>query len=73
MTLTEIKEAIAEGKTVCWSNDLYTIKPGADGELVIYCKSNDHQIGLTCRNGVTLNGPEEDFYIKGESKNETHH
>ena len=44
-----------------------------DGELVIYCKSNYHQIGLTCRDGVTLNGPEEDFYIKGGSKNETHH
>ena len=66
MTLTEIKEAMSEGKTVCWSNDRYTVKPGADGDLVIHCATDYHQIGLTWRDGVTLNGREEDFYIKGE-------
>ena len=68
MTLTEIKEAIAKGKTVCWSNDRYTIKHGADGDLVIHCATNYHQIGLTWRDGVTLNGREEDFYIKGGAR-----
>ena len=68
MTLAEIKEAIAEGKTVCWSNDQYTIKHGADGDLVIHCATNYHRIGLTWRDGVTLNGREEDFYIKGERR-----
>ena len=68
MTLAEIKEAIAEGKTVCWSNDRYTIKHGADGDLVIHCATNYHRIGLTWRDGVTLNGREEDFYIKGGAR-----
>lgn len=68
MTLTDIKEAIAEGKTVCWSNDRYTIKHGADGDLVIHCATNYHRIGLTWRDGVTLNGREEDFYVKGERR-----
>ena len=68
MTLTEIKEAMSEGKTVYWSNDRYTIKHGADGDLVIYCATNYHQIGLTWRDGVTLNGREEDFYIKGGAR-----
>ena len=53
---------------MCWSNDRYTIKHGADGDLVIHCATNYHQIGLTWRDGVTLNGREEDFYIKGERK-----
>ena len=26
MTLEEIKNAVLEGKTVCWSNDLYEVR-----------------------------------------------
>lgn len=79
MNLGEIKEAIENGKTVCWSNDGYEVKKYDGKELdedtweyvpvvnyEIVCLSNQHMIGLTWVDGVTLNGKEKDFYIKGE-------
>ena len=62
MNLTEIKAALKAGKKVYWSNSLYEVKKSKD-DYVIQCKSNNHCIGLTWTDGVTLNGKEEDFYI----------
>lgn len=67
MTLQEIKDAIDSGKKVCWSNDMYDVIKDKLGQYLIVCSSNQHTIGLTWADGVTMNGKEEDFYIKPES------
>lgn len=65
MTLQEIKQAIEQGKTVNWSSNYYeVIKVIKDknNEYLIRCKGNGHCIGLTWRDGVTMNGNEIEFY-----------
>lgn len=63
MNLQEIKQAIAEGKTVHWENQLYEVVLDKIGQYLIFCKLNGHCIGLTWADGVTMNGKEEQFYI----------
>jgi len=70
MNLQQIKQAIEEGKTVCWANEAYrVIKTKSGGYLIGYNIGGrgENYIGLTWRDGVTLNGKEEEFYIKGEN------
>ena len=63
MTVHEIKKAVDDGKKVHWSSNIYIVhKVGAS--YLITCTHNDHTIGLTWLDGVTLNGKEEDFYIE---------
>ena len=66
MKLEEIKFAVDQGDTVCWKNDGYEVEWWGDGYNIV-CQSNRHGIGLTWTDGVTLNGKEEDFYIKEET------
>ena len=64
MILKEIKQAIKDGKTVCYSkspNDL--IEDWGDQGLHIVCQSNRYAIGLTWKDGTTMNGKPEDFSI----------
>lgn len=63
MTLQEIKQAVDEGKVVHWASELYEVRK-ANNDYLIVCTSNDHGIGLTWQDGVTMNGKEEDFYIQ---------
>ncbi len=63
MNLEEIKENIEAGKTVHWASDAYIVVLNSRGEYDILCPSNDSRIGLTWRDGVTLNGDESDFYL----------
>jgi hypothetical protein len=67
MTLSEIKQALNEGKRVFHHHKGYEVFTGfyPDGEQYwnITCLQNDHTIGLTWRNGVTMNGKEADFFI----------
>lgn len=63
MTAQEIKAAVDNGKTVHWKNELYVIVKDKRNEYYIKCLSNNHCIGLTWEDDVTLNGKEEDFYI----------
>ena len=63
MTLLEIKEAVDNGKTVCWANELYEVVKGHGGYSIV-CVQNNSCIGLTWRDGVTLNGREHEFFIK---------
>jgi len=63
MTLQEIKKAVDEGKVVHCGNSLYEVINGGKAGYLIRCTSNDHCIGLTWQDGVTMNGEEEDFYI----------
>ena len=66
MTLQEIKDAIEAGKTVHWANDAYVVikhfPRSYQAEYLIKYLPNDHSIGLTWRDGVTLNGKENQFY-----------
>jgi len=79
MKLDEILEAVDCGKTVCWKQPNYVVKKTTsetldpislqyipDEEYNIVCTSNQHTIGLTWTDGVTMNGKEEDFYILEE-------
>jgi len=67
MTLVEIQNAVRAGKHVCWASTDYQVQLHrfADGEEYwsIVCTDNQHTIGLTWRDGVTLNGKEADFFV----------
>ena len=68
MKLEEIKAAVRSGKKVCWASDIYEVKlhhfrDGSEN-WVVTCIPNNHSIGLTWRDGVTMNGKEEQFYVK---------
>jgi len=67
MNTQEIKQAVRDGKKVYLKSHAYQVKlynpsEGAE-QWLITCASNNHSIGLTWLDEVTLNGKEEDFYI----------
>lgn len=63
MTVTEIKNAVNNGVKVYWSNLSYeVIKDSKDQYLIKHSSGNC--IGLTWADNTTLNGKEEDFFIK---------
>jgi len=68
MNLEQIKQAIARGDTVHWSNSAYDVICDKLGQYLICCNQNESCIGLTWRDGVTMNGSEDEFYLgyKGE-------
>ncbi len=69
MTLEEIKAAVLAGKTVHWSNTLYRVIPtkyvndNGEPDFMVICDANQHCIGLTWRDGVTMNGEPDQFFI----------
>jgi hypothetical protein len=67
MTLQEIKNAVEAGKTVHWSNEGYCVIKGKRSQewLIVWQLGTlqENCIGLTWRDGVTMNGKEKDFYI----------
>lgn len=64
MTLEEIKEAVLAGRKVCWASEAYDVIHDSVGQWLIRCNINESCIGLTWRDGVTMNGKPEDFFIK---------
>ena len=64
MKLAEIKTAVMAGKTVHWASDAYVViyAPRIEAFL-IKCLLNDHCIGLTWKDGVTMNGKPSQFFI----------
>jgi hypothetical protein len=66
MNLYEIKLAVEAGLPVHWSNDGYKVIKDKIGQFLVIFEPNQSCIGLTWKDGVTLNGKESDFYIKGE-------
>ncbi len=64
MNTAEIKKAVDEGKNVYWSNLGYKVVKDKNDEYLIKCTVNNSCIGLTWQDGTTLNGKEEDFFIK---------
>ena len=66
MTLDEIKKAVRSGQTVYWKNHFFpvsvTTNENGEEKWLVCCKDNDHCIGLTWLDGVTMNGEEVDFH-----------
>lgn len=62
MNAKEIKAAVLAGKVVYWVNGMYQVVCDACNQWFIVCNANGHAIGLTWRDGVTLNGEPEEFY-----------
>ena len=67
MTLNEIKAAVDAGKPVFWASFNYPIIKTQNG-YVIRSKCNNHYIGLTWRDGTTLNGREDEFFVYQEKR-----
>lgn len=61
MKLDEIKAAVLNGETVHWKSPAYKVVEHF-GQFSIKCVINNHMIGLTHMDGITMNGKEEDFY-----------
>ena len=64
MTADGIRRAVDAGYDIRWANDAYQVRKDKNGEYLIVCLNNDNCIGLTARDGVTLNGNPENFYVK---------
>lgn len=65
MTIQEIKQAIAEGKTVYYQSLLYVVAVNSvTNELYIKCTSNGHMIGMEADNGEMINAKESDFFTE---------
>ena len=62
MRLDEIKETVKNGKSVYWKNKGYKVITDSKNQWFIKCEYNDHCIGLTWRDGKTLNGHVDDFF-----------
>jgi hypothetical protein len=63
MSVEEIKTAVDAGKTVHWRNTLYRVIRDNLGQYLIFCASTNNYIGLTWRDGRTLNGKPEEFFV----------
>ena len=63
MTLDEIKAAVDAGNGVHWKNYAYRVIKDSLGQYLILCVMNEDCVGLTHRDGVTLNGQPEDFFF----------
>lgn len=63
MTLDEIKAAVDAGKRVHWANTGYDVTKNCYGQYLIVWQKDKNAIGLTWRDGVTLNGKPEQFFI----------
>ena len=63
MDIAEIKEAVESGQTVHWASKSYRVLKDNVGQWLIQCVINGHCIGLTWRDGVTMNGEEQQFFI----------
>lgn len=61
MTLDEIKTALEAGKKVYWVHNGYEVIRDSLGEYLIKHEAGN-VIGLTHRDGLTLNGKEKEFF-----------
>lgn len=63
MNLEQIKQAIENNERVFWKNLAYDVIKDSVGQYLIRCNLNGSCIGLTWRDGVTMNGREADFFV----------
>ena len=66
MNVNAITEAVDAGRVVCHKQDNYVVEKWKAGYQIV-CTGNRQAIGLYWGENKTLNGKEEDFYIKGQS------
>lgn len=59
----EIKRAVDQGQDVRWESDGYRVVKDSIGQYLIQYVDG-YAIGLTWRDGVTLNGKLDEFYLK---------
>ena len=64
MKLRQIKKAVDQGKPVRWMSDIYQVEFWENQGYHIRCTLNDNSIGLTHKDGTTLNGNESEFFIQ---------
>lgn len=62
-SVNEIKQAVDNGHSVYHGNTLYEVQKDSLGQYLIVCASNGYAVGLTWRDGKTLNGKLEEFTI----------
>ena len=62
MKLSEIKDAVDAGHDIRVGSDGYKVVKDCIGQYLIRCVFNEYCIGLTWRDGKTLNAKEDDFY-----------
>lgn len=60
-SVDEIKKAVDDGKAVYHHNSLYKVTKDKLNQYLIVCQANQYAIGLTWRDGKTLNGKLKDF------------
>jgi hypothetical protein len=63
MKVEQIKEAVSEGKQVVWHHEGYQVIKDSLDQYLIKCTMNNSYIGLTHKDGSTLNGQENEFFI----------
>ena len=63
MNVEEIKRAVDSGKRVYSGNKNYVVICDSIGQYLIKCTFNDSCIGLTWKDGVTLNGEPDEFWV----------
>lgn len=67
MKLEEIKWAVKEGIPVYYQTTAYEVKlhhyASGEDNWLITCNLNNHSIGLTWADGITMNGKQEHFYV----------
>lgn len=74
LSLEEIKAATIAGHVVYWASRNYVVirdvikntNGDATVQWLIKCLSNDHCIGLTWADGVTVNGTPDQFFFEGD-------
>ena len=64
MTLEEIKTAVDAGDRVHWVNSGYVVTRDDLGQYLITFTRNGSAIGLTSRDGTSLNGQPDEFFIE---------
>lgn len=72
MNLTEIKQAVREGKTVHWASTAYVVKLSVKNDVEywsIVCTWNNNCVSLTGSDDTKLEGKEEDFFIRDDKEN----
>ena len=70
MNLEEIKANVESGQTVHWASQAYRVIKDNVGQWLIQCDINGYCIGLTWRDGVTMNGKESQFFVGTASQEE---
>ena len=66
MTLDQIKAAVEAGKTVYVGTTAYEVIKDKIGQWLIVCTFSDYCIGLTWRDGVTMNDKPDRFFLAGD-------